>query len=1251
MSDESADTEETSRKQGVEDPDHRPGHESEQFVDFFENSPVPMHWVGPDGTVLRANQAELDALGYSREEYVGSHIADFHADQDLIDDILDRLRSGEEVNDYEARMERKDGSIRHVLIDSCVNWEDGEFVNTRCVTHDITERKERERELEEVYSRISDGFYALDEDWEFTYLNEQAHDVINPDGRELEGKHIWDEFPAATERKFKPKYERAVSEQETVSFEEYYPDPLDAWFQVRAYPSETGLSVYFQDITERKQQERELEQEKRRYETLFENSNDAIFLLDVENDTIKDANSQAAELLEYPHEELVSSVALSDVHSEHIEEFRAFIDSVKETGHGWTDDYQCRKGTSGKVDAEMSMATVELDGTTYVHASVRDVTERKERERQLRESEERFRTLADSFPNGGVFYFDDDLRYQYASGSGFDPIDTSPEDLMGNTLYEVDPYTEEVIELLEPLMRETLEGNRDTIELPYEDHVYEVHSMPLRDEAGTVTGGFYITQDITERKERQQELAEERAFTEQTLDALNDVFYVIDSDGTLTRWNEHVTDITGYSDAELTDMDMLEFFPEDERPRVTESMGETIETGSSTVEADVLTADGQRVPYEFSGQRLTDAHGEFLGIVGVGRDLSERKEREAELTFVRDLLEKTEHVADVGGWEIDTKTSEVFWTDHLYDMLGVDYEEDPTLEEALNVYIEEDRPRVANAVEEAIAAGESFDVEARFQRPSGEIRWFQIQGEPVTEDGEVTTLRGAVQDVTRYKDRERQLRESEQRYRTLAESFPNGIVTLFDKDLRYTLASGRAFDSLPVAAADVEGSTPRDVWGDAVGAELESAFEAVLDGLERSVEVEYSDRDWVIHAVPITDESGNVLSGMTIAQDITERKHREEEIADREQALRSAYEIITDSELSVSEQIDGLLEIGRDHLGTDYATFSHIHDDQYEFERVAVSPEIDLEDGDATNRIELPVCERVYQTGDSLVLSDVAAEAPELVDLEWGVACYLGAPVEVNGAPYGTFCFYDIEPRSEAFSDWEQTFVELLGDWVGSELTQQQTTDQLQRQNEQLEEFASVVSHDLRNPLNVAAGRLELAQRESDSGHLEAIEKAHTRMEALIEDLLTLAREGHEVTEYTSVDLGTLVDNCWATVETGEATLVNDIDSTVQADRSRLKQLFENLNRNAVEHGGDDVTVTVGAFENGFYIADDGPGIPQSKRDDVFKPGFSTNTDGTGFGLSIVKQVVDAHGWEICLTEAPAGGARFEISGVEFAAD
>ncbi|TKX43742.1 HAMP domain-containing histidine kinase [Halorubrum sp. ARQ200] len=206
----------------------------------------------------------------------------------------------------------------------------------------------------------------------------------------------------------------------------------------------------------------------------------------------------------------------------------------------------------------------------------------------------------------------------------------------------------------------------------------------------------------------------------------------------------------------------------------------------------------------------------------------------------------------------------------------------------------------------------------------------------------------------------------------------------------------------------------------------------------------------------------------------------------------------------------------------------------------------------------------------------------------------------------------------------------------------------LQQQNDRLNEFTSVVSHDLRNPLNVATGRLELVTEECDSDHLDSLRRSLDRMETLIDDLLTLAQEGKEMTDTQPVDLSTVVNGCWENVETNQAKLITDIDQNVCADKSRLKQVFENLFRNSVEHGRADVTVTVGRLDDGFYIEDDGPGIPSDERDAVFEAGYSRSTDGTGFGLSIVKQIINAHDWQIRIADGTSGGARFEITSVEF---
>jgi len=207
---------------------------------------------------------------------------------------------------------------------------------------------------------------------------------------------------------------------------------------------------------------------------------------------------------------------------------------------------------------------------------------------------------------------------------------------------------------------------------------------------------------------------------------------------------------------------------------------------------------------------------------------------------------------------------------------------------------------------------------------------------------------------------------------------------------------------------------------------------------------------------------------------------------------------------------------------------------------------------------------------------------------------------------------------------------------------------ELERQNERLEQFAHIASHDLRNPLNVAKGRLALAQEEVETDHLDHVQRALDRMETMVDDTLTMAKEGQSVTAVEVVDLAEMATRCWTAVPNAAARLEVDDRLTVQADPERLSRVLENLFRNAVEHGGSSVTIRVGAVgEDGFYVADDGTGIPDDERDDVFGAGHSTADDGTGFGLTIVEQIVEAHGWTIGVGESEGGGTRFEITGVE----
>ena len=208
---------------------------------------------------------------------------------------------------------------------------------------------------------------------------------------------------------------------------------------------------------------------------------------------------------------------------------------------------------------------------------------------------------------------------------------------------------------------------------------------------------------------------------------------------------------------------------------------------------------------------------------------------------------------------------------------------------------------------------------------------------------------------------------------------------------------------------------------------------------------------------------------------------------------------------------------------------------------------------------------------------------------------------------------------------------------------------EIERQNERLGQFASVVSHDLRNPLSVARGRIELEreQRAAESENLTAAADALNRMEQLIEDVLALARSGDDIADRQPVSLSSMADRAWGTVdEDGELRIESDV--TFEADPERLRQALENLFRNSLEHAGSEAVVTVGGLDDGagFYVADDGPGMPPELREDAFEWGVSGD-GGSGLGLAIVDTVVEGHGWEITVDESESGGARFIVTGVD----
>ncbi|MFB6150406.1 MAG: GAF domain-containing sensor histidine kinase [Haloarculaceae archaeon] len=369
-------------------------------------------------------------------------------------------------------------------------------------------------------------------------------------------------------------------------------------------------------------------------------------------------------------------------------------------------------------------------------------------------------------------------------------------------------------------------------------------------------------------------------------------------------------------------------------------------------------------------------------------------------------------------------------------------------------------------------------------------------------------------------------------------------------------------------------------------------------------------------------------------------------MSDATNYFRDLYALTVDRSASLPEKIADAVAVGRDRLGLSYGLVSYTGAGEYEV--VDSTFESGAYVSGTVHDLDETWCRHVVSDREALVVSD-ASDPPHGDDVAraaTGLQCYVGAPILVDGEVYGTLCYSDETPRETEFGPEERQFVELLAQWIGYEIEREKHERALEAQNERLAEFAGVLAHDLRNPLTSALGYTELALESANddvAGHLDTVVESLERMEQLITETLSLAREGADVGQREPVQLGGVARSAWRTVEPPDATLVVDGDRTLSADESRLRQLFENLFRNVAEHCGPGTTVTVRGTDDGFVVADDGPGLPPAVAESLFADQY--DRDRPGLGLLVVERVVSGHGWSGSV-ETGEQGTRFRVSGV-----
>lgn len=581
----------------------------------------------------------------------------------------------------------------------------------------------------------------------------------------------------------------------------------------------------------------------------------------------------------------------------------------------------------------------------------------------------------------------------------------------------------------------------------------------------------------------------------------------------------------------------------------------------------------------------------------------------------------------------------------------LDMELDDLVDEvAWDVFPELEETAFGPAIREAMAVQETQTVEAYWPPLD---TWYFVRVYPA-EDGLSIYFR----DISERKARERELATERERYRQLVESATVGIVGYAaDGEIVYANDAAASLAGVP-SADELEGRTPLEFIHPDDREQARERMARVIEHGEALEPTEYrvqgaddERRQVTIAAAPMTYD--DAPAGQVVINDVTALKERQRVLSELHAASTdiAACEAPEAVYERVVEAAEGVLEFDRaivDAVANDELVPKAVSADVGEEGYYETTP-LDADDNLAA---------RAARTGEPTVVEDL--QASDVVPASETYRSALTVPIGDHGV------FQAVAESPGAFDDADLEHAELLVAHAKEALTRLDReaeiaarTAEVEGQHERLETFASMVSHDLRNPLTVVAGRLELArERYADDGDLAAAGRALDRAFALIEELLAVASGERPPMEPEPVALADAAEHCWQPVTAEAGELHVETDRVIEADEARLYHLFENLFTNAVEHGSADhptpsgaavdggVTVTVGGLDGGFFVEDDGVGIPEADRERAFERSYSTRASGTGVGLSLVRQVVEAHGWSLSVTESRAGGLRLEFTDV-----
>ncbi|MBN1475717.1 PAS domain S-box protein [Candidatus Sumerlaeota bacterium] len=733
-----------------------------------------------EGIILDVNESMARWMGLSREELIGACVFDLMPPEEVQGrrDLFDRLfESGEVILVEEQVRNLCLHTTLYPLLDAS-----GRVSRVGVFIEDVTERETAERALREserflhgVFESIQDGISIIDRDMNIVRVNRWMREMYSHQAP-LEGKKCHrayqerdDECPWCPTR-------LAFETGETQRAEVPYPseDHVEGWIELSSFPlrDEGGEVVLViesvKDISERKRSEQALRESQAQLTNAQRLAHLGNWLWDVRTG------------------EVTCSEEMCRIFGMEPEECQHHIDTLAslfhpDDRHLFEDAMAHARDQRGELifqariirpDGEMRYLFSVSEGVhdeggnlTGIMGTLQDITEAHRAEEALRESEERLR-LAMMAANQGLY----DLNVQtgetivspmYALMLGYDPdefIETNER--WRDRLHPDDQ--EQVYRVYEECIR----GERDIYQVEFRQRtstgdwkwILSLGSIVEWDREGRPLRMLGTHADITDLRRAERALLAEKNFTDVLIRGLPGIFYLFDEEGRMLRWNRNFEEMSGYSGDEIGRMRATDFFTGSDRDVIAERIREVFTGGQSVAEAALVTKSGEEIPHFFTGVRLTTEAGAFL--LGVGLDITDRKRAEEALRRSEALLNDTQRITQIGGWECDVETGRMTWTEEVYRIHEMPV--DPGMghvTQSLECYDPEDKERVEQAFRRAVEEGEPYDLEARFTTAKGKRLWVRTTARAERRDGKVVRVVGNIMDITERR-RAEEIRES-----------------------------------------------------------------------------------------------------------------------------------------------------------------------------------------------------------------------------------------------------------------------------------------------------------------------------------------------------------------------------------------------------------------------------------------------------------------------------------------------------------